>query len=409
MKIAVIGLGKLGIPIACALAGKCEVIGVDRNPRVLEVLADGGDVTSEPGVNVVTTSRIKQLMMDAAAAVAITDFSLVIVPTPSDRNGRFSNEHVLAACKEIGKGLITNQHHTVVIVSTVMPGSMDGPIRLALEHASGQLAGDGFGLVYSPQFVALGSVIEDFTNPDLILIGKYGNSKAEGVIAMYDRILRCLPQIAVTTPINAELAKLSLNCAVASKIHFANQLARVVELIPGADVDVITDIVGTDRRIGKAYLRAGIMYGGPCFPRDVVALATLPGAVWFNRLAQHNEGSFLRLLSTVRGLRGVVGILGAGYKVGSNVTEHAVGTMLQAALRSHGVEVHIDSRRTPEEVIALSDTVVVTLDDMEYRSIPREVWTSKPRVVVDCWRTLQHLDGCHDHLTYIPVGIGPRQ
>jgi UDPglucose 6-dehydrogenase len=375
---------------------------------VLEAV-DTGAANGEPGVNVVSVDRIKKVTSDAAAAVAASDFSLVIVPTPSDRNGRFSNEYVLAACREIGKGLVSNPHHTVVIVSTVMPGSIDSEILRTLEYASGLRAGEDFGLVYSPQFVALGSVIHDFTHPDLILIGKYGHTKAEGVIAMYDRILRSLPQIAVTTPINAELAKLSLNCAVASKIHFSNQLARVVELIPGADVDVITDIIGTDRRIGKAYLRAGIMYGGPCFPRDVEALATLPGATWFCRLAEHNDDSLAALFRTVRATVGVIGILGTSYKVGSNVTERAVGTILCDYLRDACQrEVHTDYMQTAEEVIALSDTVIVTLDDMDYRRVPREVWTSKPRVVIDCWRSLQHLDRCHEHLTYIPIGIGPR-
>lgn len=407
MKIAVIGLGKLGLPIACALAEKAEVIGVDRDPRVAEAVADGV-ATSEPGVNIVSTSRIKHVTSCIAPAVAASEFSFVIVPTPSDDSGRFSNDYVLEACKEIGRGIISNRNHTVVIVSTVMPGSIDNPIRLALEHASGVRAGEGFGLLYSPQFVALGEVIEGFTSPDLILIGRQGNSKVEGLLGVYDRILKSLPQIAVTTPINAELAKLALNCAIASKVHFSNQLARVVENVRGADVDVITDIIGTDRRIGKAYTRAGIMYGGPCFPRDVRALATLPGAIWFHRLSEHNEDSLERLISKVAGTEGVVGILGYSYKVGSSVTEDAVGAALQDTLTTRGRTVHVDYMHTPEEVVNLSDVVVCALPDEHYRKVPTEVWMRKPRVVFDCWRVLRHLDGIPG-ITYLPVGIGPKE
>lgn len=407
MKIAVIGLGKLGLPIACALAEKAEVIGVDRDPRVAEAVADGVE-TSEPGVDVVSTGHIKHVLTDAAPAVAASEFTFVVVPTPSDHNGRFSNKYVLAACQEIGRGLQTVTDHTVVIVSTVMPGSTEGPIARALEHASGKRAGIGFNLIYSPQMVALGSVLEDFTHPDLIIVGRYGDSKYSGLLAVYDRILKTLPQIAVTDCINAELAKLSLNCAISSKVHFMNELARVVEKIPGADVDTITDIIGADRRIGRAYTRAGIMVGGPCFPRDLSAMATLPGAVWFGRIAQHNDDSLVAIMQTLRATSGVIGILGMSYKVGSSVREWSVGDILASTMTDrYRRTVHNDSAHTPAELVEMSDVVVITLPDDKYREIPLEVWTSKPRLVIDCWRILRHLSRAHEHLTYMPVGIGP--
>jgi UDPglucose 6-dehydrogenase len=407
MNVAVVGLGKLGLPIAVTLAEKMNVIGTDTNHNHLTALAAGEFTTTEPGVDVHALGRIKHYTGAVNAAAGASDFTFVIVPTPSDGNGRFSNEYVLAACKEIGRGMQGRNGQTIVIVSTVMPGSMDSSICLALESASGLRAGRDFNLLYSPQMVALGSVIRDFTHPDLLIIGKYGLSLTQPLLKLYDRILKSLPQIAVTDCINAELAKLSLNCAISSKIHFMNQLARVVENIPGADVDTITDIMGADRRIGRAYTKAGIMVGGPCFPRDLRAMSTLPGAVWFNRIAQHNETSWRSIAQTLRATKGVIGILGVSYKVGTDVTEESVGEHLQHAMLNSGREVHVDSTHTPEEVVAMSDIVVVTLPDQRYSDISLAIWTLKPRIVIDCWRTLRHLHRAHEHLTYIPVGVGP--
>lgn len=407
MNIAVVGLGKLGLPIAVTLAERANVIGCDNNHNHLAALASGEFKTSEPGVDVHSLGRIKHYSAAINAAVAVSQFTFLIVPTPSDTNGRFADLHVLAACHEIGRGLRESPGHTVVIVSTVMPGSTAGPIRLALEAASGLKAGRNFGLVYSPQMVALGSVIEDFTHPDLIIIGKYGDSLVEPLIQVYDRVLKSLPQIAVTTPINAELAKLSLNCAISAKLSFVNQLARLVERIPGADVDAITDIIGADRRIGRAYTKAGVMVGGPCFPRDLRAIATLPGGYWFHLLDYHNSDSLAAIVQTLKATKGTVGILGMSYKVGTDVREGALGTMLSEMLRAAGRTVVEESEgKACDEVVAASDVVVVTLPNDMYRGIAFETWSSKERVVIDCWRILRHLN-VGTNITYIPIGVGP--
>ncbi len=412
MNVSVIGLGKLGLPIACALAARgVPVVGLDRKEQLLADLRRPTFFCVEPGVDFAAVSKIGQLTSEYRVAIGNSDLSLVIVPTPSKPNDQFDNEFVLSACAAIGKELFDKPTpHTVVIVSTVMPGSIDAEIRAELEQHSGKAAGKGFHLLYNPQFVALGTVIEDFTTPDVILIGRCNQSAMIDLLEVYDKVMHTLPRIAVTTAINAEIAKLGLNCAVSAKINFANHLARIAERIPGTDIDAITEVIGCDRRIGPGYLRAAVNYGGPCFPRDVRALATLDGSSYFDYIARANDESIERFIYGVSRILkdGTLGILGVPYKLESPVTDEALGWKLWCTLREKHRGCN-DMFDRPETVIALSDVVVVCLPDPRYRDIPVATWMrqEKPRVVIDVWRELRFLDGIPG-IDYIAVGVGPK-
>jgi len=412
VNVSVIGLGKLGLPIAVAMSNAgIDVVGLDRDEDLLRRLREPTFVSGEPGVHFGTLKPI-QLTSEYRVAIGNSDLTLVIVPTPSDSNDQFSNDFVLNACSNIGRELGCKPGgHTVVIVSTVMPGSIDGPILEALKDGSREKV---FNLLYNPQFVALGSVIRDFTTPDLVLIGQSKKSPVAPLLAMYDKVLHNLPQIAVTETVNAEVAKLALNCAVSAKITLANVLARVIERIPGADVDTVTDIIGCDHRVGKGYMRAAVNYGGPCFPRDVSAMATIDPTDFFGMVAQINRNSIDRFCFEVaRALPSNtdrLGILGMSYKVGSDVTDEALGAKLATVFRSGGREVHDDYSEDPCEVVRKSDVIVVALDDPRYKQIPDEVWSppiTDQKIVFDVWRLLPYLSKVRG-IDYRPVGIGPR-
>ena len=254
--------------------------------------------------------------------------------------GAFSLDYVLSVMELIGEALRgKDSYHLVALTSTVMPGATGGPVRETLEEASGKQAGVDFGLCYSPEFIALGSVIQDFLHPDFLLIGESDERSGAELAEIYRRTVENDPPVAHLNFVNAELAKISVNTFVTTKIAFANMIARICEKLPGADVDAVTSALGLDSRIGAKYLRGAISYGGPCFPRDNIALATLArslGAPAFVAEATDagNRDGIERLADIMRldSSRKCRGVLGLAYKPNTDVVEESPGVHLLKAL-----------------------------------------------------------------------------
>ena len=189
MKVCVVGLGKLGAPLAAVLAAKGhEVVGIDVDAAAVTAIAEGRAPVAEPGfADMLALARPRLgATTDWDQAVAGADASFVIVPTPSEEGGGFSNRLLLDAVSHIGAALRgAGRYHVVNITSTVMPGSCDGPIRAALEAASGRKVGADIGLCYNPEFIALGSVIRDMLYPDMILLGECDRQAGDVIEAVY--------------------------------------------------------------------------------------------------------------------------------------------------------------------------------------------------------------------------------
>jgi len=344
MNISVIGLGKLGLCTATCFASKGHrVIGVDNNQHVLNELRSKRCPIDETG--------LEQLLQEAWGNLAVTnsieeavlnsDITLIIVPTPSQSDGKFTNRYVEAVLQEIAPVLRSKDtFHVTDVVSTVMPGSGDLHFKPLLEKMSGKICGRDFGLVYNPEFIALGSVISDFLNPDLVLIGASDEHSAEMVKELYLTMCDNTPNVAIMSLINAEITKLSLNCFVTMKISFANELASICEKVPGADIDAVTNALGADTRIGSKYLKGGLGFGGTCFPRDNLAFqAFADDAGMKARLGTAvvavNNAVVDRLFNTVRKNTKVgekVAIFGLSYKPGTHVVEESQSIMLAKRL-----------------------------------------------------------------------------
>src|SRR5512141_3160803 len=282
MKISIVGLGKLGSPMAAVMVHKGHsVVGVDVNPAYVAAIQEGRAPVNEPDLAAMIAANRERLSAtaDYRAAVLATDATFIMVPTPSESGGGFSMKYVLSAAEQIGAALRTKASwHLVVLSSTVMPGSTGGTLLPALEAHSGKNCGVDFGLCYNPEFIALGSVIRDMLNPDMILIGESDPRSGELLEELYKGVCDSNPRIQRMNYVNAELTKLSVNTFVTTKISYANMLAQVCERLPGADADVVTVAIGCDTRIGQKYLRGALGYGGPCFPRDNVAFSALARA-----------------------------------------------------------------------------------------------------------------------------------
>ncbi len=434
MKACVIGLGKLGSPLAACLAAKgLTVIGVDLDPRKVETLNRGEAPVHEPGLPEMisqTQGRLKATS-DIESAVRDSDITFIVVSTPSEPSGGFSLRFVDPVCQAIGRALAAKaNYHVVALTSTVMPGTTGGPVRELLEKASGKQMGKDFGLCYSPEFIALGSVIRDFLNPDMLLIGESDARAGDCLAQLYAQVCENKPAVARMSFVNAEITKLAVNTYVTTKISYANMLARICEQLPGANVDVITSALGNDTRIGPKYLKGAVSYGGPCFPRDNLALAQLARNLGvppdlaqavdrFNR----SQVQWLADLVQQRG-HGTAGILGLTYKIGTDVVEEAVGFLLMQELAKRGVRVlafdpaygqhsprvsleNVMFAATALDCITQSDLVVLATTWPEFSAIPADQWArnNAPRTVIDCWRAvhfLHDLPGVH----YLALGIG---
>lgn len=436
MRVSVIGLGKLGSPMAACFAAKgLTTIGVDVNADFVEAINEGRPPVFEPRLDEMVSAGRDHLTAttDTASAVAASDATFVIVPTPSDTDGGFSLRYALEACDAIGAALRDRDaYHLVAMTSTVMPGSTGGPIKSALESASGKRVGVDFGLCYSPEFIALGSVIQDFLNPDFLLIGESDERAGELLASIYRQVVENEPAVARLSFVDAELAKLSVNTFVTTKIAFANTLARICERLPGASVDAVTSAIGLDSRIGARYLRGAISYGGPCFPRDNAALASLARALGAPALvaeatdASNRDGitSLAELIVDRLPDGGTVGVLGLSYKPNTDVVEESPGLNLARTLSDQGVHVvafdpaalanarravegsEIEFRDSADELIRASDVIVITTPWKAFATIsPADLAREgQPRVLIDCWRMLEP-KRFEQVVDYVPLGL----
>lgn len=436
-RISVIGLGKLGASMAASFASRgFDVIGVDVNSASVDAVNRGEAPVRETDLGKYISENRDRLRATVSheEAVLNSDISFVIVPTPSDEKGSFSLQYAAWAFREIGKALARKDaYHNVVMTSTVLPGSCRYGLLPILERESGRKGGRDFGLCYSPEFIALGSVIRDFLNPDFTLVGELDERCGSALADLYGRVmLNGSPSKRMTLE-NAELAKISVNTFVTTKITFANMLADLCERIPGGDVDVVTDALGTDLRIGRRYLTGALGYGGPCFPRDNVALSYLAETLGSSASLAETTDEFNRSLARrfTERLRPIfetgktVAVLGLAYKPGSHVVEESQGVFLADAISKAGARVVAydplaNGTAVPElkgsvvildslkECLAQADIVLITTPDAEFTAISADdLKTGEGAVkVVDFWRILKDKLEDVEGIEYMGTGLG---
>ena len=436
--ISIVGLGKLGASMAAAIASRGhDVIGVDVNRRAVDAVNAGRAPVQETGLDDLIAANRSRLRatMDQEEAVLASELTFVIVPTPSDERGAFSLQYAAYAFREIGKAIGRKQdRHTVVLTSTVLPGAMRHGLLPILEQHSGKQAGEGFGLCYSPEFIALGTVIRDFLNPDFLLIGEHDEASGEHLAACYADIIGPAVPVRRMSLENAELAKISVNAFVTMKITFANMLAEMCAAIPGGDIDTVSDAIGLDSRIGRKYLTGGLGFGGPCFPRDNLALGFIAAAVGAradlplvtDKLNRSLADRILQQLRSRVSRDVTVAVLGLAYKPLSHVTEESQAIMMVNSFLDHGARVLAYDPLAREsanfelggralildnacDCLREADIVVIATPDPEFSRLRARDFRrdGKSVLVVDFWRLLsKELDGASG-IEYMPYGRGP--
>lgn len=436
MNLSVVGLGKLGLCIATILTVKgYRVIGVDINKGILTHMRKGTAPFFEPDLQNYLEKSEHRLTVadDFSAAIEQSDITFLVLPTPSTRNGSFSDTYLRDALKQLSSALRKSNKpfHVFSIVSTLSPGTTLHRLIPLIERLSGREYNKGFGMAYNPSFIALGSVIHDFLFPDLVLIGQSSIAVGDQLEAVYSRVCENRPRIARMSITSAEITKLSLNAYVTMKISFANTLSTICEQIPEADLDDITRALGADKRIAAPYLRGGLSFGGPCFPRDNRAFASfaeryrVPAylARSTDKVNQYQAKHIVqRIERYIRSADRNVTVFGIAYKANTPVIDESpalkiidellkkAGTQItvydplaESAARAHfGRSVYY--ARSLQEGIDRSSVYLVSSDGEEFRKIPFLLLAGKPVTLFDPWRIFAG-ENFSDGIRYIPIGM----
>jgi GDP-mannose 6-dehydrogenase len=420
MRISVIGLGYVGAVSAACLARRGhEVIGVDVNPRKVASVNDGEAPVLEPGLpeamSEAKASGRLRATDNVVEAIRSTDVSLICVGTPSGSQGSLSLAALERVCADIGPALRDIEHrHTVVVRSTVLPGTTEETVIPALEASSGLKAGRDFGVAMNPEYLREGSGVADFDKPEKTVIGQLDPASGEPLTEMYGDFADTVFRVPIRV---AEAAKYVDNAFHALKVGFANEVGALsVEF--GIDSHQLMEIFKSDRKlnISAAYLTPGFCFGGSCLPKDLRALVhkahgSHVDVPILESVLESNEAHFRRTydLLTANGRRRV-GLFGLAFKAGTDelrespyveLAERLIGKGYD--LRIYDPSIHVPSltgtnreyieehlphlkqllRDTPEEVVEHSETCVVA---SRHAEVTRALAHADGRLIVDLVR-----------------------
>ena len=402
MKVAIIGCGYVGLTTGVALAELGNnIIMMDTVPDKLQHIKEGRTPFYEPGVDGLLSKHVSSGRMTTTGsiseAVSSSEVSFICVGTPSRKDGSMEDAYIRSAATEIGRALKERRgFHIVVVKSTVLPGTTEGLIKGLLEKSSSMRTGAGFGLVMCPEFLREGSAMHDSMHPDRVVIGTHDDRSFSVLSGLFSplgaKVLR-------TTPTTAEMIKYTSNSLLATKISFSNEVSRICEM-KGIDVyDVMTG-VGMDFRISPHFLRAGVGFGGSCFPKDVAALKYMAKELGIDTpildgVMDNNEIQPVHLVDVVEkalgGLKGArIAVLGLAFKPDTDDVRETRARPVIEALKERGAVVGAhDPKATenfralvegftkfdaPDAAVEWADAVVILTEWPEYRRID---WSRK--------------------------------
>ena len=400
MKVAVFGAGYVGLVTgACFADLGHEVVVRDVVADRIEALRAGRVPIHEDGLGELLERNERRLHFttDVTEAVDGADVVYIAVGTPPTYSGDADLSAVWTVVDELPQ---TDRRIVVAMKSTVPVGT-----GRSVRHRLDDRGLDNVGYVSNPEFTAEGTAIEDFMHPDRIVIGAFDVADGDVVAKLHEGIDAPVVRCDVAS---AEMIKLAANAALVTRISFINEIANVCEAT-GADVTTVSQGIGLDRRIGPSFLRAGIGFGGSCFPKDSLALKQLAANSGYNfqllnAVIEVNElqkrrviGKLERRLGPLRGKR--IALLGLAFKPGTDDMREAPSLVLAGRLLSEGADVvawdpvangashlhGVEIAETALEALDGADAAVVVTEWPELRELD---WAAaaermRTRVVVD--------------------------
>lgn len=271
MKISVFGAGYVGLVTgACFADHGNEIIFVDIDSKKLDLINSSKSPIYEQGLDDLLKKNKKNLQTttDHEFAIRNSDITFICVGTPSKEDGSIDLSYVEKTCINIANSLKKKNWHLVIVKSTVVPGTTKDFVIPILEKRSGKKAGVDFGVAMNPEFLREGKAIEDFFNPDRIVIGTTDEKSKKILQELYEKF-NC-PKI-FTGPSEAEMIKYASNSFLATKISFINEIGNICKTL-GINTNTVAEGMGYDKRIGRSFLDSGVGWGGSCFPKDIKAL-----------------------------------------------------------------------------------------------------------------------------------------
>lgn len=269
MKIAVVGSGYVGLVVgACMAEAGNDVVCVDKDEAKIRMLRRGKVPIFEPGLEELVRRNKGEgrlvFTTQLAKAVKQSEVIFIAVGTPQGEDGSADLQHVMSVARDIAKAM---DGYKVIVDKSTVPVGTAAKVREIIRRETTH----PFSVVSNPEFLKQGAAVDDFMKPDRVVIGAEDPRGAEVMVKLHKPFTRTGAPIMVMDCASAELSKYAANALLATRISFMNEVANVCEAF-GADVDMVRQAVGSDRRIGSSFLFPGVGYGGSCFPKDVKAL-----------------------------------------------------------------------------------------------------------------------------------------
>ena len=410
MRISIFGLGYVGaISAGCLAQDGHQVLGVDPIQAKVDLIGRGYSPIIEAEIGEIIAEMVKtgrlRATNDPVQGVLETELSFVCVGTPSQSNGNLDLRYIRRICEQIGQALRNKtERHTVVIRSTVLPGTMRNIVIPILEESSGKKAGVDFGVCSNPEFLREGSAVRDFRSPPKTVIGAIDQASADLLASLYVKLDAPLIKTDLET---AEMIKYVDNSWHALKIGFANEIGNFCKSF-GIDAHRVMDIFCQDKKlnISTAYLKPGFAFGGSCLPKDLRALTycaktndlQLP---ILTSILPSNENQVARGLEMIMEKGNTrVGVLGFSFKEGTDdlrespmieVIERLIGKGFDLRIYDKNVKLaslvganrdfilnhipHISKLMVEDadSVLRHAQTVVIGNNDPEFKRVPERL------------------------------------
>lgn len=420
MEVSVVGSGYVGTTLAACLADLGHtVLAVDVDEQIVDNLNAGQAPIHEPGL---------QPLLDAYAgsdltattdhtAVAKTDVTFLAVGTPANDDGSLDSRILEAAAKDVGRAIAEkNAYHLIVVKSTVLPDIIESSIIPTIESSAGKPVGETLGVAVNPEFLREGSAVDDFMDPDRIVIGTDNDDDALDRLAeLYaPLIIDWDVPVVETGRREAAMIKYASNSFLAAKVSLINDIGNVCKEF-GVDAYEVAEAMGMDERIGSQFLASGIGWGGSCFGKDTAAFVTaareigyeplmIQAAIDVNDQQPQRMLALLDLHVDVEGKR--VAVLGLAFKPGTDDIRSSRAIPIIEGLRDRKAEVAaydpqamevmaerypgIEYSGSPGAALDQAVAACVVTDWPEFAELDDEFSSMESPVVIDGRRIVQH-------------------
>ena len=437
MKIAVIGLGFVGLSLTSVLASKGNnVIGIDVDVEKCKKIRSGIAPFFEPDLEKMLRIGLKKKLTisDDFSLVKDCDIIFVAVGTPQKSNGAIELSMIKKAVTSIGRILAKSKKSPIVLIkSTVIPGTMQNVILPILEKRSGKKAGKEFGLISNPEFLQESSAIRNTKFPHVIVLGGYQTKFMKKAKSFFSKLHPNVP-IIITNHQTAEMIKYANNSFLATKISFINQLANLCQNVPGANIDDIAKTIGFDPRIGKSFLNAGPGYGGSCLPKDMKALINFAGGIGIkptllNAVEKTNQKQMEYIIQLIEKILGKITskritILGTAFKPNTDdIRDSTAIELIKKLLKKKAhITVHdpkaikntkkvfggkIDYAKSIADALSKSQCVIIMTHWKQYEKLNNNsIKHMDKKFIIDCRRILAKKEL---RAEYHAIGMGKRK